>query len=330
MKKFKTSKKVIVGISLAMVLTTATAGLAADDFGLKARVIKINSSSKMAESDEESKYEEFVPVKLNEASGSKEIMTTGKTVREVLKNNGIDFQEESDRVEPGLDTAVESNMEINVTNTEIVYNPVDKEAEFQTEVRENPELELGAENVIQEGSNGIKTVVFRETYENGTLVDSQVDSEVMIQDPVNRIVEKGTKGQEPVSADESASREGGQREAGQEATEQTTEQVAEVPASSGQIFRATAYGASAEENGGYAGITALGTSLRPGVIAVDPSVIPLGTRVYIQYPDGTPWGYGIAEDTGGAIKGNKIDIFIADDSQVYQFGVRDMIVTILD
>lgn len=95
------------------------------------------------------------------------------------------------------------------------------------------------------------------------------------------------------------------------------------------VVRATAYDPSPEQNGGYGGITAMGTALRPGVIAVDPKVIPLGTKVYIEHMDGTPHGYCIAEDTGGAIKGNRIDILFMNNSDAIKFGVRDMRLYIL-
>lgn len=96
------------------------------------------------------------------------------------------------------------------------------------------------------------------------------------------------------------------------------------------VMKATAYDPSPESNGGYGGITAMGTTLRKGVIAVDPRVIPLGTKVYIEYMDGTPLGYCVAEDTGGAIKGNRIDILFMSKTEAFQFGVRDMRLYILE
>jgi 3D (Asp-Asp-Asp) domain-containing protein len=62
-------------------------------------------------------------------------------------------------------------------------------------------------------------------------------------------------------------------------------------------------------------ITATGVRARHGVVAVDPRVIPLGSRVYIP-------GYGVAlaADTGGAIKGNKIDIYLDSHSECLQRG----------
>ena len=83
---------------------------------------------------------------------------------------------------------------------------------------------------------------------------------------------------------------------------------------------ATAYTASCE---GCSGITATGINLLENpdmkVISVDPNVIPLGSKVWVE-------GYGeaIAGDTGGAIKGNKIDIFIPDKQDAINYGVQEV------
>lgn len=89
---------------------------------------------------------------------------------------------------------------------------------------------------------------------------------------------------------------------------------------------ATAYTASC---GGCSGITATGVNLNQNpnakVISVDPSVIPLGSKVLIE-------GYGVATaaDTGGAIKGNRIDIFMPTQSAALQFGKKQLQVKILN
>uniref|UniRef100_A0AAU8BD82 3D domain-containing protein n=1 Tax=Bacillus phage Adastra TaxID=3143958 RepID=A0AAU8BD82_9CAUD len=86
---------------------------------------------------------------------------------------------------------------------------------------------------------------------------------------------------------------------------------------------ATAYTASCA---GCSGITTTGIDLRSNpsmkVIAVDPSVIPLGSRVHVE-----GYGYAIAGDTGGAIKGNKIDIFVPNRQDALAWGVRTVKVT---
>jgi 3D (Asp-Asp-Asp) domain-containing protein/LysM repeat protein len=101
---------------------------------------------------------------------------------------------------------------------------------------------------------------------------------------------------------------------------------ASAPSSKEITVEATAYTASCE---GCSGITATGINLLENpnqkVISVDPSVIPLGSKVYVE-------GYGeaIAGDTGGAIKGNKIDVFIPNKQDAINFGRKQLKVTILN
>jgi 3D (Asp-Asp-Asp) domain-containing protein/LysM repeat protein len=101
---------------------------------------------------------------------------------------------------------------------------------------------------------------------------------------------------------------------------------AAAPSSKEITVEATAYTASCE---GCSGITATGINLLENpnqkVISVDPSVIPLGSKVYVE-------GYGeaIAGDTGGAIKGNKIDVFIPSKQEAIDFGRKQLKVTILN
>ena len=79
------------------------------------------------------------------------------------------------------------------------------------------------------------------------------------------------------------------------------------------------------------GSTATGRPAQWGVIAVDPRVIPLGTRVYVESAEGKYiYGEAIAADTGGAIKGNIIDICVNSNAEAYRFGRRTVNVYILD
>lgn len=89
-----------------------------------------------------------------------------------------------------------------------------------------------------------------------------------------------------------------------------------------RIFTATAYTDNAQSQGKWVGQTATGMKPQVGVVAVDPNVIPLGTKMYIE-------GYGnaIAGDTGGAIKGNRIDLFMNTQKECINFGRRQVKVT---
>jgi 3D (Asp-Asp-Asp) domain-containing protein len=80
---------------------------------------------------------------------------------------------------------------------------------------------------------------------------------------------------------------------------------------------------------GCSGVTRTGIDLRANpnlkVIAVDPSVIPLGSKVHVE-----GYGYAVAGDTGGAIKGHKIDVFISGQGQALKWGKKKVKVTILN
>lgn len=81
---------------------------------------------------------------------------------------------------------------------------------------------------------------------------------------------------------------------------------------------------------GYTGYTYSGTVARVGAIAVDPSVIPLGSRLYIVTNDGyCIYGYCVAEDIGGGIKGNKVDLYFNTFAECYAFGRRTCTVYVL-
>jgi 3D (Asp-Asp-Asp) domain-containing protein len=88
------------------------------------------------------------------------------------------------------------------------------------------------------------------------------------------------------------------------------------------IMNASAYTAHDPGNGSY---TSRGNLLRKGMAAVDPSVIPLGTRLYIK-----GYGYAIADDVGGAIKGQRIDLAFDSRRDALNFGVQKVTVYILD
>jgi len=89
---------------------------------------------------------------------------------------------------------------------------------------------------------------------------------------------------------------------------------------------ATGYTDAPEENYPYAGMPSyIGMPLQRGVVAVDPNVIRMGTKLYVE-------GYGeaIAADQGGAIKGNRIDLFFNSKGEAYNWGMRTVKVTIME
>ena len=92
----------------------------------------------------------------------------------------------------------------------------------------------------------------------------------------------------------------------------------EAPEPEVMIFEATAYCYTGNR-------TATGTWPSRGTIAVDPEVIPLGTRLHIE-----GYGEGIAEDTGGLIKGDIIDVYMESEDECWQWGRRQVEVRIIE
>ena len=128
------------------------------------------------------------------------------------------------------------------------------------------------------------------------------------------------------AAAEKAAKEQAAREA--QATAQATAQAAMTqPVGQTFIMESTAYSSDPADALGGGTVTATGQNLltNPMAVAVDPNVIPLGTRLYVE-------GYGeaIASDTGGAIKGNIVDVHFSTYEQCIQWGRRQVKVTILE
>lgn len=86
-------------------------------------------------------------------------------------------------------------------------------------------------------------------------------------------------------------------------------------------MQASAYSAQDPGNGNY---TATGSRLKKGIVSVDPKLIPLGTRLYIE-----GYGYALADDVGGAIKGHRIDLAYDSRSEALQFGRQTVKVYVL-
>ncbi|NBJ69759.1 MULTISPECIES: LysM peptidoglycan-binding domain-containing protein [Clostridia] len=112
------------------------------------------------------------------------------------------------------------------------------------------------------------------------------------------------------------------------ASQKAPEQQSQQKKPQGQSFSVTATAYTASCNG-CSGVTATGVDLNKDpnakVIAVDPSVIPLGSKVYVE-----GYGYATAADTGGAIKGNKIDVHVPSKGEATNWGVRTVNVTIVE
>lgn len=206
------------------------------------------------------------------------------------------------------DTELTKNMVIDLTSiTEKKVTKTEVIA-YDTEIRENPDLEEGNENVIQEGENGEISIITKESYSGGELISSEIVEELVTKEAKNKIIERGTKKPEPV------------------VTAPKEQTVASIPVSLEQdsALQVIATGYTPGDPG-CTGITYTGTKAARGTIAVDPSVIPFGTKLYIP-----GYGYGVAADTGGAIKGNKIDLCYDTRTEALNWGIKNITVYVVE
>lgn len=250
-------------------------------------------------------------VKLNSDGNEMDILTAYNRVPDILNEYNITLGEK-DRTQPTFDEKISPKDTINIIRVkeELVKETVD--IPYRTVIKYNNDMEAGQIKKINEGQNGTKEVEYRIVYENGKEAIKEVIDEDIKKEPVDEIIEKGSEKYFVASRGE-------------------VMRYKKV-----MIMSATAYDLSYESCGKHPdhpqyGITRSGTRARPGVVAVDPRVIPLGTKLYVEYLDGSKdYGLASAEDTGGAIKGNKIDLFMENSKDAYRFGRRKVRVYILE
>ncbi|MCR6108809.1 DUF348 domain-containing protein [Bacillus sp. A301a_S52] len=259
-------------------------------------------------------YESAFQVTLFSDDEEETLWTTSTTVADFLEKESITL-EELDRVEPSEDEKIVEETDINVIRVEKVTDVVEEAVDFATVTENDSSLEEGSEKVKQQGQRGKVEKHYEVVFENGEEVSRELVKEDVVEESEDRIVAVGT--QQPV---ETVSR-GSNSSSGSGSTNESSSSNNEW-----RTFTATAYTANCN---GCSGVTATGIDLNANpnanVIAVDPNVIPLGSRVEVK-------GHGtyIAGDTGGAIQGNKIDIFIPNRDQVRAFGRRTVELRVLD
>jgi uncharacterized protein YabE (DUF348 family)/3D (Asp-Asp-Asp) domain-containing protein len=237
--------------------------------------------------------------------------TTEDTVADVLAELGLEPGEE-DRIEPALDQTVHAGGTIRIVRVETVVEEVEEPIPYETVTVNDANMLKGKSAVVQEGKEGRLVKKYRIVREDGVEVSRTLIDETVAEPSVNKVVAMGTKNPVVVLSTSSPNVETVTKDGISFGVKKVLKNV-----------KLTAYHAGADSTGkekgdpGY-GKTYTGTTATEGrTIAVDPKVIPLGWWVYI---DGI--GFRRAEDIGGAVKGNKIDIYFEDDEYARKFGTK--------
>ena len=196
---------------------------------------------------------------------------------------------------PSSETKITDGMVIHVLGRKSFVSHEEVEVPFQTKTIDDPELTFGEKKVEKAGVKG-KDIV---TYENITRIGYEQKIELdrrHVTAPVDEIVRQGI-------AQSVLTPEGYKR------------------------YKKKIYGEATAYTwgGGASGTTSLGLLPKRGIVAVDPRMIPYYTKMYIP-----GYGMAIAGDTGGAIVGHRIDLFMDSLYECYQWGRRDVEIYILE
>ena len=243
------------------------------------------------------------------------------TVEDAISAAGVTVGKD-DEVSKKLTRNLKDGMTIKVSRVTYKKSTVTEEIKYKTVTTESKSLKIGKTKVTQKGVNGEKKVTYKIKYVDGKKSDKTVVSEEIIKKAVDKKITVGVKG--------SSSKNG-----------KVPSQISWItppksvkfdasgkPTNYKKIMTgtATAYG----PKDGTA--TSTGKKAKPGYVAVDPRIIPYGTKMYIVSADGKyNYGYAIAADTGGAARSGRIivDLFFSSNSACYDFGRRQVNIYIL-
>lgn len=208
---------------------------------------------------------------------SKHVVTTNvSTVNELLTTLNIELSSKDSISYNSIDLFNQDTIRITRISEDIVS--LEKPIPYKTSKQTTAKMPTGQKKVKQAGINGLKSLLIKRFFKNGKLVKQTVLEKKTLKPPTKRVILKGTG------------------------------KVYRTEVVNGTKIRyhakmrvwATSYDSSCS---GCSTTTATGRKLTKGIVAVDPCVIPMHTRMYVP-----GYGFGQAEDTGGSIKGNKIDL----------------------
>lgn len=235
------------------------------------------------------------PVKVTVDGVAKDVMTVQTTAQGLADELGyhapnyVPLSDGNQHLQAGSEVAI-----AHVTGRSV--KTYEQPVEVQVIRQRDDSMSIGEQTVVQEGTPGLVSVEEEILYQDGKEIKKQIISQNDIKRMVPTIIKEGTRDAVETSRGVVRYRE-----------VLTMEASAYLPG-----------------DGDGRGITATGMVARRGVVAVDTNVIPLGTRLYIP-----GYGMAIAADTGGAIRGHKIDLLMESYGEAMEFGRRSVEVYVL-
>lgn len=241
----------------------------------------------------------------------------GETVQELLDRLSIQLDQDT-TVSAPLESTVSAGMQIVISRTVRTTEVYSVSIPHETTYCYDPNLPAGTETVLTKGVDGQLLCTADVVYVDGQETGRTVLTEKVTAQPVNEIVAVGTGGENlkpgyvpeaPVIGD------------------------GYIITTTGEVLTYTdviGVECTAYSRDGRKAYTYSGTVVEVGSVAVDPSVIPHGTRMFIVSNDGEyVYGVATAEDTGGLIKGHIVDLYFPTTESCWEFGRRDCTIYIL-
>ncbi|WP_311080876.1 G5 domain-containing protein [Paenibacillus polymyxa] len=251
-------------------------------------------------------------VKVSSGNETKKLYTTENTVEGAIRTSGYKLSS-TDKVYPALDASVSSNMDIKIVRVKKQQVEQKKQVPYQVIKTADPSLYKGDNRVIQSGQSGVVVQHVQKVYHDGKLVSKQLVNKEVAQNRVDKVIAVGTKKKPVVLA---ASVGPNDEVKATTVSSDSAVRKAGVNFKYSKVLQNVSMTAYSSQEPGIGTRTASGTRVTEGrTIAVDPSIIPIGWWVYIEGV-----GFRRAEDTGGAIKGHKIDVYYESLSRANQFG----------
>ena len=252
------------------------------------------------------------PVSVKVGGEQKWAPMKGETVEEALKRAGV-VLEQQDTVTPALTEHVTKDTQIVVTTIRDRERSETVTIPYETVTRRSPLYKNGQTKVVQEGVNGQKTTLYKEHVVNGVVEEQKVLKETIDKQPTTKIVISGDKSAhvstleipDDIKFDENGN---------------------PVNYTKKLTGKATAYSARKGAK------TASGRYAIVGHVAVNPKIIPYGSKLFIKSTDGSfIYGYAIAADTGTALMDGRVlvDVFFDTYEESCAFGAKKMDVYVL-
>ncbi|WP_046228495.1 3D domain-containing protein [Paenibacillus dauci] len=241
-----------------------------------------------------------VAVNITADGGTKKVYTTAKTVGNTLDQAGIDLKEQ-DKLNPPVEASVKQDMDIKVIRTTSFVTKQTVKLPYEVVKKTSSTMLEGKTKLVQSGQTGKVVQYIEKVYEDGEFVSKRMIDKKTTTEVQDKIVMVGTKKEQPKLLAANTSDSSSKSDKG---------------FSYAKVLNNVTLTAYSSGEPGLGTTTASGTRVTEGrTIAVDTSVIPMGWWVYIE-----GIGYRRAEDTGSAINGNKIDVYIDSLSQARAFG----------